>query len=52
MNEREVKLYEILEAVKRCIDQAELTKYPVDFIQARLKLNEAKELIKKGLKDG
>jgi len=56
MNEREVKLYALklyalLEVVRQRIDRAEQTNNAHDFIQARLKLNEAKELIKKGLKD-
>ena len=51
MNEREVKLYALLEVVRQRIDRAEQTNNAHDFIQARLKLNEAKELIKKGLYD-
>ena len=51
MNAKELKLYELLEVAGRCLDQAELTKYYGDFVAARIKLNEAKELIKEGLKD-
>lgn len=40
------KLNTLLDEIRNRIDQAENTKQPYDFIQARLKVQEAKELIK------